>query len=198
MKFSTPVFLTSLCISLLIGGAIGFFAGVASTNAGMEFLENMVSTERLADIKETQKINRDKFKFEFPGNWSVNKHEDDYDPDTMFSVDSPGSTYVLFMFDDVETEPSENLQQQVEAFSNLMGKVSTSKYNTYGKLKGEGAIVKGKIFGLKVTVKIFTTFIHGTSVIIVQQSHDEDLRYVKNGLDLIETTFQIKPINHSK
>ena len=183
----------AVVISLIVGVITGFFLGIASTEAGASFLEDIAEQESQAQTDNPTRLTRDRFELLYPANWKIDVADEDYDPDQMFSIDSPGATYVMFVLGDLETDPAESLQAQIDSFSQLMGTPVIQTFESYGKLDGKGAILKGKILGIKMTAKLFACYSQEMTVIIVQQYPDEDIEYVQNGLDIIEESFMLKP-----
>lgn len=189
---STGFLIGAIAVSLVVGAIVGFFLGVASTKAGARFLESLTNLEQPAQIEAPKKLVRERFELLYPENWTIDVEDEDYDPDQMFSIDSPGSAFVMFAMSDIETDPAESLQDQIDAFSNLMGTPAIEPFDTFGEITGKGAILTGRIFGNQVTVRIFTCYSKGMTVIIAQQYPDEDLKYIKDGLLLIEGSFKLK------
>ncbi len=183
----------AIAISLLAGGIAGFFFGVASTKAGANFLKHLVERERQAETGNPQKLAREEFELLYPANWKINVDDKDYDPDRMFTIDSPGSAFVMFVLGKMETNPDDSLQAQIDSFSRLMGTPQVQRFESYGKLHGKGATLRGKLMGIKVTVKAFACSSQGMTAVVVQQYPDEDLRYVQGGLLLIEESFTLQP-----
>ena len=197
IKKSNPgVLIAVIVVSLIAGVAVGFlggfFVGVASTKAGREFLEDMVQIEEMANVKSPKKLVREKFELQYPANWSVGVDEDDYDPDHMFSINSPSATWIQFGLDDLETDLEDNIQVYVTAFTKLMASPRITRFSRYGRHTGKGAQLNGNILGSKTTIKAFSYSEGGVTATIVQQYSDEDLKYVKSGLDLIERSFSIR------
>lgn len=191
-KVSAGILAVAVAISLIVGGIGGFFLGIASTKLGKEFLEGLSKQEQMAAVEEPQKLVRERFELLYPANWSVNTDDEDYDADYMFSIASPGATFVLFMMGDVETDPQENIQNQITAYTKFLGNPTTARFCSYGKLTGEGVQLNGRVMGVKLTVKAFSFSKSGFTAIIVQQYPDDDLKYVEDGLALIERSFSLR------
>ncbi|MBN2433603.1 MAG: hypothetical protein JXQ27_19215 [Acidobacteria bacterium] len=185
--------IVAVIVSLMAGGVIGFFLGIASTKAGARSLSDIVEQEAPAKTDNPTRLVRDRFELLYPANWTMDVVDEDYDPDQMFAIESPGAAFVMFVFGDMETDPVESLQTQIDGFSKLMAESAIQPFENYGKLPGKGAVLQGRILGTKVTVKAFACYSQGMTVIIVQQYPDKDFRYVKDGLILIEESFVLKP-----
>ncbi len=188
--------IAGMVISLLVGGIAGFFLGIGSTKVGARFLEDLVEEEQQAETGTPKKLGRARFELLYPANWKIDTDDEDYHPDQMFSIDSPGSAYVMFMLDDIETNPEDNLQHQINGFSRMLDTMDIQPFKTYGQVHGKGAILRGTVLGTKITVKTFACYSQGMTAIIVQQYPDEDVGYVKDGFRLIEESFILKPGKH--
>ncbi len=191
-KPSQNVLVIAVIISLVIGGALGFVAGVASTKVGKAFFKNLFQDEMKADLTHPQQLVRDGFELEYPSNWKIDTEDSDYDPDHMFSIESPGNAFVMFVIGAGETQPEEILQIQIRQFEKLMSNTSMERFERYGRLSGKGAVVKGKILGSSTTVKLFAFNDRGQTLMITEQCPDEDLIRVKDGFALIEKSFVMK------
>jgi len=175
--------------SLVIGVSIGFFLGIASTKAGRSFILDIVEDERKAEVSQPNKVVRESFTLQYPSNWKIAIDDEDYDPDHMFSIESPGSAFVMFVIGPGETEPENNLQAQIQQFTKLMTSPSIERFKNYGRLSGKGAILKGKILGIRITTKVFAFHQDDLTIITVQQYPDEDMKHVQEGFALIESSF---------
>ncbi len=159
----------AMAMSLLVGGIAGFFLGVASTKAGAAFLINLVGQEQQAETGMPRKLVRERFELRYPKNWKIDVDDADYDPDQMFSIDSPGAAYVMFVLGNMETNPEDSLKEYIHSFSKLMDKPAIQPFETYGQIHGKGAILQGKLMGIKTIVKVFACYSQGVTAIIVQQ-----------------------------
>jgi len=191
-KVSVALLVVSVILSLGIGGIAGFFLGVASTEAGKNFLAELVEEEQMADVAQPRRLDRAEFQLKYPSNWYVDVEDEDFDPDHLFSIDSPGASYVMFVMGNMEADPEETLQDQISQFEKLLTAPTINKFDRYGQLSGKGATLRGKIMGIRSTVKLFSYNEDGFTVMITQQYPDEDLKYVQDGMSLIEDSFSLK------
>jgi hypothetical protein len=182
-------------VGLLAGGALGFVAGLAASKQGQELLTEALRDEKKADVAKPQTLKRSAFELQIPGNWSVNTKSEDYDPDHFFSVESPGQSFVMFVVFDAATDPKENVENQVVAHTTKVLKNATrSDFTRWGRYEGCGALLKGKLLGLTPgQIRIFSHAGEDRSVVVVQQTYDEDLAHVEPGMKLIESSFQWAP-----
>ena len=183
---------TAVVVSLTVGVVAGFFLGVASTKAGRAFLDDLFEEEQKADISRPTTLIRDRFQLQYPTNWRIDVDDEDYDPDQMFSIDSPGSAFVMFVIGTVETEPEDNLQMQIRQFKKLMSSPAIDRFERYGRLTGKGATLKGKVMGIRTTTRLFAFSQDELTVMITQQCPDDDLNRAQDGLTLIESSFMFR------
>jgi hypothetical protein len=182
----------AVVVSLALGGVAGFFLGVASTKAGKAFMRGMVQEEEKSAVSDPRKLIRKQFELQYPSNWHVDVDDKDYDPDHMFSIDSPGHAFVMFVIGAGETEPEDSLKIQLKQFDKIMSGLSVEHFERYGRHGGRGATLKGRIMGSRTTVKLFALSQDGLTVMITQQCPEEDLNQVQDGLDLIESSFLLR------
>jgi hypothetical protein len=180
-------------VAILIGGLVaGFFLGVASTKMGEDLLESLVSDEQPADVANAVRLDRDGFRLDYPANWRVDKKDEDYDPDHLFTIESPGSAFVMFILGALDSDPGETLKMQREQHEKMMSDASFEPFPTYAGLAGKGATMKGRVLGIPTTIRIFTCNRDGTTVIMTEHCPDEDLKHVRAGFELVEKSFALK------
>jgi len=192
-KVSLVVLVASAASALVAGIVAGYLTGVASTRGEKDVLKALVKHEEEAEIQAVRTIIRKRFNVSYPSNWKVDMADPDYDPDYNFSIESSGSTFVAFLLGEMETSPEDNIQSQIHAFRRIVKDPVITRFTEYGKLSGKGAILKGDILGIPHTVRFFSLFQDGLTVIIVEQCPDGDMKYVGQGLSLIETSFSLNP-----
>ena len=180
-----------LVIIFISGNITGFFIGVFASKTARQFFIGMFEQEKEADIKKQKEIIRPNFRVKYPTNWTIDTADEDYDPDRLFSIESPGNSLTMFIIFDAETSPKENIENQINAHvPKLLKNPERIPFTNWGQYIGEGIELKGKILGLyQGGVRIFSYSTKIKSFIIVEFSYEEDLKQVKPGLELIELTF---------
>ena len=185
------VFALVVVVVLFVGVVVGFVLGVASTDAGKAFFADVLEDEQVAQVSRPNTIVREKFKLKYPSNWNINVEDKDYDPDGMFSIHSPGSAFVMFAFVAGETTPEDSLRAQIRPFEKKMVHPTVSQFEKYGRYSGKGAIMKGRIMGMRTTVKLFSFRQNDLEVMMTQYCLDEDMIRVQPGFRLIEGSFAL-------
>lgn len=186
-------YLVLCCFLCLSGGLIVvFFGGVASTEKGLSFLEDMFRVERRAEVKNKQSFTRPRFQFDYPGNWKLNTTREGHDPDTNFFFDSPGNSYVHFIVSPEEYDPQENIDDKYQNYLQYMPTMKTKSLSGYGKYGGKGLSMRGRFFGFATTINVYSFYHEGLTFIIVEQCTDEDFKMVSPGFSLIEKSLRIK------
>lgn len=177
-------------ICLPIGLATGFITGVAATEFGQEILEAAVTLEEPADVAAPQKVATASFSVEYPGNWKLDEDSETNDPVTYFSADTPGSNYFQANLYDYKTDPQANVDDQIEYYKNLLSRVETQPLNKWGQYSGAGAHLKGKYFGNKSEVRVFSSSTESESFVVVEFFDTASAACVSPGFDLIAHTFR--------
>lgn len=109
--------------------------------------------------QKTLTITRDSFSVKYPDTWTIDKADEDYDPDALFSLDSPkdgGS--IMFMIFSLPIDPDEMLNAQAKEMTKGLIKKPTAikNFSIWGSYSGKGKIIEGKIMGLfKGHIKLF-------------------------------------------
>ncbi len=176
-----------------LGGTVGFFLGVYSTEIGKELLEDILTSEEPADVSRPQTISRKTFKMQYPGNWKLDTKGEDYDPDHLVQVRSPGSSFMMIILYDSSTDPKDNLEGQIETFvPSLFKDPKRIPFKKWGRYSGEGVDLKGKVvLGIpQGGVRLFSHSSKSISFVVVEY-YDDDIAYVRPGFRLIESTFKL-------
>jgi hypothetical protein len=180
---------------LFIGLVVGFFVGIGATKAGSAFLEDFASNEAPADVTHPKNYVRPGFSFKYPGNWRIDAEAPENDPDHHVDVESPGSCMTMLFVFDTPLDPAVSVREQVAAFvPKLLSAPARTPFATWGKYTGQGVLLKGKMLGLtEGSIRVFSHANDKRSFIAVEQCYDEDMKQVKPGLDLVESSFELSP-----
>jgi hypothetical protein len=156
---------------------------------------SLVQTEQSADVRAPKPITRDRFRLEYPGNWTIDEGDEDYDPDHLFSIDSPGSCHVTFIVLDAAISAKVALQAEIEAFvPRIVKQPVRAPFARWGAYDGEGMELAGRILGLyEGTIRVFAheSEREDLSFTVVEFCYDEDLPLVRPGFELIERSFAL-------
>lgn len=180
---------------LFIGLVVGFFAGIGATKAGAAFLEDFASDEAPADVVGSKSHVRPGFSFKYPGNWKIDAESPEHDPDHYANVESPGSCMTMFFVFDTPIDPAVSVRAQSDAFvPKLLAAPARTPFTTWGKYTGQGVVLKGKILGLNEgSIRVFSHASDKRSFVAVEQCYDEDMKQVKPGFELMESSFELSP-----
>src|SRR5688500_4870799 len=186
--------IVGLIAGLLFGCLGGFFLGIWSTDAGKAAIEDFVSNEEAADTGRTRTISRAAFEVDYPGNWKIDTVDEDYDPDHLFSIDSPGSCFVQFLFFDTGTDPKDNVDAQVQTFvPKLIKSPKETTSSEWGSFRGDGIVLEGKILGINDgSIRVFSHSADDRSFTVVEMCFDEDIASVEPGFELVRKSFRLK------
>lgn len=144
---------------------------------------------------QNKTIQRDSFSLKYPSNWTIDTADEDYDADALFSLDSPdGDNMIMFMIFDRDIDKKEMMDAQIEAFSSeLIKKPEISSFTDWGKYKGTGKILKGKLLGVfKGFVRIFIWGDGNKTLLVVEQCYDTAYKDLKKDYDLMSSSFSFK------
>jgi hypothetical protein len=168
---------------------------VALLVACASVFEGLVQTEQDADVRAPKRIVRERFRLEYPGNWTVDEEDEDYDPDHLFSIDSPGSCHVTFIVFDAVISAKTSVATQVEGLvPKIMREPVQVPFARWGAYDGEGVALAGRMLGLeRGSIRIFAheSEPEDLTLTIVEFCFDEDLLLVRPGFELIERSFEL-------
>ena len=157
------------------------------------FAEGLAETEEKADVRSPRPFVRERFQLDYPGNWTIDEADEDYDPDHLFSIDSPGSCTVSVIVFDAAIPAKTSVDGQVEAFvPRIVKQPVQTPFTRWGAYEGEGVTLAGKILGvLPGNIRIFAheSQREDLTFTIVEFCYDEDLPLVRPGFELVERTF---------
>lgn len=188
----TP-WLLPLCIGVMIGNLLGFIVGAAVTASGQAMWEDFWSEEKPAEIQQTRLHDRSEFVLKYPNNWRLDTKDKFHDPDTNFSVQSPGNSIVSFVILDMESDVDQDVRDQSEYWKKHLKPVQQSTFTRWGRYKGKGVQLKGKFLRVyPFTVRVFSHTSTTRSFTVSAQYYDEDAKNVTPGFQLIESTFRWK------
>lgn len=186
------LFIAAIVVALMVGGIAGFLFGVASTRMGQAFLAGLGKREERAQTQNPKTIDRERFRLQYPTNWSIDANADDYDPDHVFSIRSSGFAFVRFAIGDDTASPEENLQPYIASFEKLSDTSTETRFEKYGSYTGKGVAFARRPSGLSITTKVFSFRQDDLSVVVVQHCPDKLLGDLQSGLSLVESSFTIK------
>jgi hypothetical protein len=180
------------CVVLGIG--VGFAVGRGLVSGAHALFHQHFHDERSAAVNHPVTVERPAFRFQHPGNWRVDDQSRKYDPDHLFTIHSPGNSFILIAIDDAGTEPQDLLDRHVEAqTTKVMKNPQRTPFTQWGAYRGVGMLLTGKHLGFKSgTIRIFAFREHGKSFTVVQSTFDDDRADVQPGFDLVERSFHVK------
>jgi hypothetical protein len=180
-------------LGLGLGLTFGFGAGVLSVGAVRNFFGRVLQDEASADEKHPQSLRRPAFELQYPGNWQIKTTDDDYDPDHLFSIESPGQSFEMFIVADGELDPQVSLDAQVSAqTSKVMHDAVQKPFTHWGSHDGVGVLLTGKHLGIAAgSIRIFSFRAGDRTFTLVESTYDDDRAKVAPGFALIERTFKV-------
>jgi heme/copper-type cytochrome/quinol oxidase subunit 4 len=176
---------TTLRFIVLLSSLIGLFtsdATLSNTNTGLGKKSFTATYNELV---------RDNFKLHYPSNWYIDVKDTDYNPDNNFVINGPEFGFIYFNIIQNGNLCDNFNEIQIYNFQKF-GLNIVSKFNTYGRLSGKGAILNGRIKGYLATVKVFAYYGSNYALLITQQYEDEDYPNLKDGFEMIENSFILK------
>ncbi|MET0394324.1 MAG: hypothetical protein ABW019_14355 [Chitinophagaceae bacterium] len=136
-------------------------------------------------------IKRDSFSLKYPAGWTIDTEDEDYDPDALFSLDSPDDENMIMFMIGIPMEADDLLKAQVEAFTtDFIKKAEVTSFDTWGKYKGKGKLLKGKLLGLfNGFVRIFIYTDDYKTMMVVEQCYDKAYQTLEKDYELIRSSF---------
>lgn len=141
------------------------------------------------------KIDREGFSMQCPAGWAIDTADEDYDADALFSIDSPdGENMIMFVIYDMALDTADLMKKHEEGFTaKLLKNPAVTRFSSWGRYKGSGKILKGKLMGvLKGTVRIFIYTDGKKTMTVIEQYYDKTYEELKQGYELMASSFEFK------
>jgi hypothetical protein len=187
--------LWNLVVFGVVIGAYGFYLGISPVEYLKSYVTSLLQSEPVADVSSPQTIARAGFTLQFPGNWAIDTADADYDPDHMFSIESPGWAFALFGVYANEVDPQTLIQTQLAGFHDEKFLLSNQQPITrWGSFEGEGVTFSATLPGQQeALVRFFVYSTEERSFSVLEHVYEEDLKPAKPGLDFIANSFALTP-----
>jgi hypothetical protein len=180
----------------LIGAGLGYLIGSMTGGALIELLagrRRASRTERSGHVQSgANAFVRDAFRFNYPKQWKVDDKDEDYDPDHMFLINTPGSSMMIFAIYETERDLRDVIDAKVEGHRKNIHGASRSKLENWGRYAGRGAILRGKFQGVKrTTVRLFAFHAVGKTFTVTEYAPDDEESSYAHGFQTIEDSFEV-------
>lgn len=147
-------------------------------------------------LGQTHTIDRPGFTMQYPASWKIATHQNDYDPDRLFTIDTEGqSTITIELFESIAGRDTDDMLFNAMTVLDgpLVDTYSRSDLDNWGPHRGSGKHMKGKVMGMfPGGAIVFFTEENGKGVMITQIYFSEDLPDAMPGFELISNTFRLK------
>jgi hypothetical protein len=176
---------------LAVGLACGFALGVVSVRKTRELFVEALQQEQPADVAHPKDLERAAYQLRYPGNWRVDASGEGEALDRIFTVKSPGHSFVMFIIADGEVDPKTALNVQVKAqTAKVLRDATRTPFDHWGAFHGAGMLLAGKDLGLvEATMRIFAFRGGDHTFTILESTFDKDRAMVTPGFALVERTF---------
>jgi len=145
-----------------------------------------------ADTARPRSIDRAGFSLDYPGNWTIDSADEDYDPDWYFSIEPVQDAVVIFEFGEPTSDVQGVTLERVANFSDVFSGEDVQHFDRWGAYEGAGAEFRGRYEGSAYTVRVFTASTASFMVSIVEIMDVETADSVEPGVELIRRTFRLK------
>lgn len=191
--------LISAFVFLTLGFLAGFMVGVFSTERGQElaqgfaqeFANEVTAYERPADLDNPKRIMQQRFLLKHPGNWWVDVDEEGYDPESYFTIYSPGRSYSSFEIWHENFDAKEQHDNYVNYYRDECDMKSVRTFDNWAGYDGVGTQLTMSSFGEKYHVRVFCYESENMSFRITESYDSAGRRDTARGYKLIESTFEL-------
>jgi hypothetical protein len=132
------------------------------------------------------------FTFDYPATWTVNDKDKDYDPDHLVIIDASLGAMVMFVIADAELNTSRVLAAHLQAQSKRMSNPVQTEFNSWGRHKGRGAVLRGNVLGLvRETIRTFVFNDSGKTFTVTESLPDDEEQQLALGYQSLEDSFRV-------
>jgi hypothetical protein len=153
------------------------------------------NTGKVVNLPAEVTLDRPHYQLKYYSDWTIDSTDANFDIDSYFTFNtaSDNGTISFFIFN-TPIDPEEHVNGQVEAhLDGLLKGGKVEYFQAWGKFKGQGAVITGKLMGvMKGEVKIFAYAGDTYSFLAVSQIFESDQDKDLPGLKLIENTFMLR------
>jgi hypothetical protein len=146
--------------------------------------------------KKILTIERPAFSFQYFSDWKIDTSGENYNSDALFSVKTKDeSNSVLFIIFNTPIDIKEMLDgQKSTVYEKLIkNRVSTTRFTEWGKFKGEGFEVKGKLMGVFMgTIREFIWKDNTRTLFVMEEFYDKNFDEREKDFRLIRGSFTFK------
>lgn len=145
--------------------------------------------------REVKDLSGKNYTLQYYADWHIDTLESGFDKDHSFTINAQEEdAFIAFDMIDYPVKEAEILKAKIDQhFNQTITNATVTTFDTWGKYKGKGAVIKGNIMG--VMEGKFTIFVHSDanhSFVMSSQILDNDERKYRPNLDLVAQAFQLK------
>lgn len=145
------------------------------------------------DIESPIALDREAYRLEYPGNWSIDKSAADYDPDAMFTIEPLFSDAALNFWFYLEPSPSQDcVDATLETMEASYELESVVGIDSWGANSGAGYRGIAVIEGGRYEMILFCSTDHDTPFEVMMLCEADAYEKIRSGFEHIERTFEVK------
>ena len=128
--------------------------------------------------------------FDYPGNWTIDQADPDYDPQTYIVVEPPQDAIMKIQYYESWEDPEWEIDATVDSLRRgFTGLRDTGTFKMWGRTRGEGRELSGVTQGEEYTLRIFVGSVaRGLMLEVLEVSRPSDHGRVGPGFALIRRT----------
>ena len=150
------------------------------------------------DLQNTHRIEREGFALNYPGNWEVDRIDEDYDPDGSFAIEPPDADALIRLYFYVETMDSQGCVDQTrDNLSDAYTLSDLTGIDRWGNYDGAGYRGNVNIMLWDYDILIFCSTARERPFEIFQIVDENDTDKLQPGYDLIRDSLELYPVNET-
>jgi len=144
------------------------------------------------DVDWPSTLDRPGFSLQYPGNWWVDDTDDEYDPDSYFSIMPMQDAGVDINVLQEAIDPTEYTLSCVQSYREVFVGGEMESFTRWGSHRGYGLEYVGTFEGGSYRVRVFTTSTGARGLTVVEYAEMGVESEMAPGFALIRTTFRFK------
>jgi len=147
------------------------------------------------NITQPRYVSSPTLRFSYPGNWTIDTADPDYDPHSNLFIEPPfQDAGVQITIDDSDEELDVLLDAGVHLMrANARDVRTMGAFSNWGRYTGKGQTLAATNEGTRYTIRLFVANLEGGRVLHIHEvTADSDQASVEPGLELIRSTFSAR------
>jgi len=145
------------------------------------------------DLRNTRRIDREGFTLMYPGNWTVDRTHEAYDPDGDFSINPElADATIRFWFFQEPMASQECVDMSLANLTRSYGEIVTTRISRWGRFEGAGYEAKATVGGVEMDLLLFASTDRPRPFEVLWLADSKATRKLRPGFAWIRDSFELR------